>query len=378
MNKPQHILSQTGIRGLAALLVIPSHLGLGTTLPEWEGAVVPFCSAATAVNVFFVLSGFVLCYVYQADEERNEGRLIGCSWKKFYLARFARIYPLYFILTLLAYGVSLLTHTDGAGQSFVKDGAKTVLQLLFLHPFPGLAFNGWIVPSWSLAMEALAYVLIFPGLLALGMQRAKLGKVLIMIFLAPVVYELLAIPLRQTDEPFYRGWGALLRVTVYFPLGMLLYQLLRLRPGWVQIASSHATWATFLVLIWHCFDNLVFPGLSLLSQWGVVFLIFCFLQDSKSLASRFFSSRCMQWLGAVSYSVYLFHVLPGAKLVSGLGEGFFENMAFGWRLGFVVAQIGFILLISHLLFHFVEMRGKRWVLSHFQAKKTPTLKSAPF
>ncbi|MDP0490314.1 MAG: acyltransferase family protein, partial [Verrucomicrobiota bacterium JB023] len=104
VNRP-HILCQTGIRGLAALSVVPSHLGLKYMFPESGATIAGFFPSGIAVNFFFVLSGFILCYVYMHD-----GRFSG-SWNKFYRARFARIYPLYLCLILVGYLANLLAGT---------------------------------------------------------------------------------------------------------------------------------------------------------------------------------------------------------------------------------------------------------------------------
>src|SRR3954452_17734389 len=92
---PRQILSHTGIRGIAALLVVAYHQEFGSSykLPL-ELSTNVFRRSYLMVDLFFVLSGFIISYVYAA---RPEKRLSWSDTKDFLFARFARIYPLHFV-----------------------------------------------------------------------------------------------------------------------------------------------------------------------------------------------------------------------------------------------------------------------------------------
>lgn len=115
------------------------------------------------VSFFFVLSGFIITYNYQRKfEQRNVSR------REFWIARFARVYPLHIatlVLSLLAGGSLLVMNWDTV--------LKFLSQLFLVHPFvPQIDyFFSFNSPSWSLGCEQLFYLL-FP-LLALWLSNTR-------------------------------------------------------------------------------------------------------------------------------------------------------------------------------------------------------------
>ena len=79
----------TGLRALAALAVFAQHFMSIMDIKVKLGPI-----GGIAVSFFFVLSGFILVYVYK-------GRLTGSTTPKFYFTRFARIWPLHIACLLL-------------------------------------------------------------------------------------------------------------------------------------------------------------------------------------------------------------------------------------------------------------------------------------
>lgn len=98
ITRPAPIPSLTGIRFFAALAVLMFHSGA----TYFDRAGIPYPVAQLlhngylGVSLFFVLSGFILTYAHQDD--RIDGRFLGV----FYVARFARIYPVYLFALVLA------------------------------------------------------------------------------------------------------------------------------------------------------------------------------------------------------------------------------------------------------------------------------------
>jgi peptidoglycan/LPS O-acetylase OafA/YrhL len=157
-EKPPALPALTGLRSILALLVVCSHFAPGVLSGvSYNGYV--------AVNVFFLLSGFVLAYSYLTPEGtvRNGARF-------FYRARIARIYPAYLV------GMSLGLYTllrwppplDGYYmRPFVAQPMRILLACL-------LALQSWVPnwaetinpPAWSLSTEA-AFYLAFPLLASL-------------------------------------------------------------------------------------------------------------------------------------------------------------------------------------------------------------------
>jgi peptidoglycan/LPS O-acetylase OafA/YrhL len=137
-----------GLRGIAAIAVMAFHFNI-FFLPQ---ARLPFVGRGyLAVDLFFLLSGFVMAHVY--------GRKLASNWRahwqEFAIARFARIYPL-FALTLLAV---MTVHVSDPRLRMVSFSRRSLaLQPLLLQQWSGLSWN---YPSWSISTEAEAYVFFF-------------------------------------------------------------------------------------------------------------------------------------------------------------------------------------------------------------------------
>jgi peptidoglycan/LPS O-acetylase OafA/YrhL len=154
MLKPK-IAPLTSARFAAAFYVILFHTAYasGFRLPAWFKAVISLGGAS--VSFFFVLSGFVLASVYLSTGQVVDSR-------KFWAARFARVYPLYILLFVL--DTPYILFQKAAVQGWFNSGWKTAVDFIagvFL-------FQAWIpplntinFPSWSLSDEAFFY-LIFP------------------------------------------------------------------------------------------------------------------------------------------------------------------------------------------------------------------------
>jgi len=155
----------TGLRFLAALGVVGAHFGRWLALPAPVHALV--ARGSVGVSLFFVLSGFILTYTYRAPDSTLRG-----TARAFYVARFARIYPLY----LCGLTLALVTVDPWAPQPFLPISAVLALNLGLLQSWlPPLQaiING---PGWSLSAESFFYLL-FPMLLPLCLRlspRARL------------------------------------------------------------------------------------------------------------------------------------------------------------------------------------------------------------
>ena len=89
-NKAQYVPVMTGLRAIAAYLVFVHHYTRAFDTRYYE----ILQELYIGVNIFFVLSGFMIAYNYA-----NHTTI---DLKKFYINRFARIYPIYFILSVLS------------------------------------------------------------------------------------------------------------------------------------------------------------------------------------------------------------------------------------------------------------------------------------
>lgn len=309
MAQRDHFLTLDGLRGVAAVAVVLYHIGaqLGAPLAP---------AAFLAVDLFFVLSGFVIAHAYEA-------RLTsGMSFREFSWIRFKRLYPLYVAgLGLgLVYGL-LAWRGQWEGFQTLPQLAATVGFGLFMLPAPEALSGSSIlfplnIPAWSLFFELCANLLYGLGAARLRGRTltAFIGICLVGLLAAGAVFDGIG-----GGTHWHDGWSGFIRVGFAFFAGVGLFRLLRGRPmrtsntlaaasllalGGVLVFMPNGGWRDLALAI------VAFPGLVALCAQ---------VQPTGALAGA------CAWLGKVSYSLYITHspLLGGMALVlgaAGLGD----------------------------------------------------------
>jgi peptidoglycan/LPS O-acetylase OafA/YrhL len=304
-DRPAELPALTSLRGLAALAVLLSHDSFVAF--RFAGGAPPgiWRYGLLAVDLFFFLSGFVLTHVYgsRLAEER--------SWRafgRFLWARFCRIYP----ASLFTIAVFVLAFTVGrlpfpAGVSF-KAQLAAVLLLMQVPWLNDIVINS---PSWSISAELYAYLL-FPFIVPIILRlkapaAAALGVVLL---IGIVVDHMIFSHNEQTS-----GWGALLRALPEFTAGVFAYRAYSerlFRKIWEKDATLIGVIA---MIIAACFAG----GPDSLIVMLMLALLLASVCNSGRMAG-FLNARPLRWLGEVSYSVYIFQMLPFMLMVGISGE----------------------------------------------------------
>lgn len=193
MRKPQ-LKALTGLRFLAAMQVLVLHNGFFfsdnvvrpaqpflVAAPIWIRNIA--ASGGVGVGLFFVLSGFILSYNY--FDELVDGRI---NRRSFWVARLARIYPVYIFSLLFAYPIFLreaLVHQSSLRDAGIVLGYGTAAAVTLLQswlPQTAMLLNP---PGWSLSVEAFFYVM-FP-FLVMKLVRLPFSKLAMVGFLCWVV-----------------------------------------------------------------------------------------------------------------------------------------------------------------------------------------------
>ena len=321
----------TGVRFIAALIVVLYHFWPLLGLPAWLDAVV---DGRAAVSLFFVLSGAVMTYNYAGWFETGLGR-----WRDFFWARFARLYPLHVVSLVLATLAVLLLSTSGRleadGASAGVLGLSWVLNALLLHAWiPFWQVHLWIVPSWSISVEAFFY-LVFP-VATLVLARARLNPrrlVLVALLLwgvealafdaSIVAYALQSDALKSDPWQLVRwSWWPPLRLPEFL-IGCILGNLyatgalqraLAPRNGlWAAITLGTLVAVTVFVRAGPQSELLLRLNPYLLFTPLMAFLV-AVLMAGPSWLSALLSKPALVILGEASYSLYLLHWLPYSVL----------------------------------------------------------------
>ncbi len=288
----------TGIRALAALFVMLMHLNQGFSAVEFGDYAPVLYSGYLGVDLFFVLSGFIISHVYAA----NFGTFAWRNYGVFLWARFARLYPVHLFAIVV-----LVAIVAGAGAVGIAPNnpeswrlADLPWHLTLLHAWGTVELAGWNAPSWSISAETLAY-LSFPALMV-GLRRVRTPVAALA--LALVVLAAFALIFNAAGWTIHAAWlgpPALVRVMAEFLIGCLFYKAYA---GW-QARSRAWDWAALAALV-----SFVLASLYLRDEFLQIGLIAAFVLSvafADGPVRTLLASRPMVFLGEISYSVYLIH-----------------------------------------------------------------------
>nr|WP_314428533.1 acyltransferase [uncultured Brevundimonas sp.] len=287
---PVDLRPLTALRFMAALWVV-----FYTFWPNLNVGFLPNLAAKgyLGVELFFVLSGFILSHVYlHAFAEKR------FSYRGFLWARIARVYPLHVftLLGVMALGLAAVSVGMSIDDSVLS--WKTLpAHLLMVHAWGFAGEAGWNHPSWSISAEWFAY-LAFPlfALAAWPLRRrpwvAAAGAAVFLMGLYAAFERFAGFPL--TEATF--RWGAL-RIVPCFAYGCALYLVYRRAPlpraELLALLAALVMVASASVMAWDAITVLA-AGLLILA-----------LASIPAGKAGWLGSKPAVYLGEISYSVYM-------------------------------------------------------------------------
>jgi peptidoglycan/LPS O-acetylase OafA/YrhL len=349
----KNIPALTSIRGVAALSVMLYHISL--TYKDLS-LFSPFKHADLGVDLFFVLSGFILTYVYESEISTN------LKFKLFYVtflkARIARIYPLQIVtlgFTLML--VLMLPDFSGRYHDYFT-GLSFFYNLLLIQNW-GMIGVSWNMVSWSISAEFFMYLL-FPFLLILFKKLKKPAHILTLSFLIFGLHNCF-IYLSNLDNYGGMSLGGMFRVFFEFTLGMTLFLSREfVKNIFDQLSSRLCEILVILSLASVYFKSIWFffvPSISLL-------IVHLSLLDSKT--SQFLSRRVMVYLGEISFSLYMWHWLVIQINNWLLYKHVFTTNSIEAKYLACAVIIFLCLLIAHYSYYYIEIPARRWIRSTFR------------
>lgn len=348
--------SLTGIRAVAAAWVVVEHFHSAIFgLAPATTAVRPWIvSGYLGVEVFFVLSGFIISYNYA--EKLRRPSAVGS--RGFFYLRLARIYPVH-LLTVFLMGLLYLAatarhvHLNFAHVFTVGQFGLNVLMLQAVPP--GTPWNG---PSWSISCEFAAY-LCFP-LLAVVITRLGRASCLIAatVLVGTEIY-LLSLFGTSTVVPATSYPVMWLRIAFEFTVGCLLWAAWRFgsRPSvrWDVLAIGSVVGAAALLDAVNPLGSMAFVVLPLLA----LFVVSC--ASVAGPVARVLGSRLLRWGGRISYSVYMTHFiirLAADKLVPWTH---FRHSSVVVRIGILVGYAVVVVAVGALFYRLIEEPARRFL-----------------
>lgn len=330
-----------GLRGLAAVMVLFAHI-LGGTAEHIYGHDEAYVQAVKApwylgtfgVELFFVISGFVIL-----------PSALRYAPHEFALRRLLRLYPLFFVLSVIFVALNAATH------AYPKlDTVEAVVSgFLFINLFTG---TEQLTPNaWSLTYEVMFYILMCGTVHFCLRERSRVGAILMIV--ASTAF-LIAFP-----------------IAIYFLMGCAIWLMTR-RAWSVPLNPRLLEGATLCLTIlfaaqghfeyrWSDFQNPVVVPIILSTG-----CYFYFAVQPRSLTAAALDNPLMRYLGTVSYSLYLVHPYTyylTRWLFSKFGL-FTENIAASITLFAAV-----VVLLTLPLTHLVHVGLELWPYQRFFRQK---------
>ncbi|TXT26433.1 MAG: rspF [Gallionellaceae bacterium] len=288
-----------GIRGVAALLIVLRHTG------SYFGGFT-FAESYLAVDLFFVLSGFVIAEAYN---KRIAG---GMTPLEFMRIRLIRLYPLYLLGAILGVVHAVATMLFGSNSGNWQGLDLITAALFAILMLPSLATPMLYpinAPSWSLLFELFSnwlYAIFFPLLTT--------GRLLIVVAISAIALSVFVNKTGNLDAGFY--WDdfavGIPRVLYSFGAGLLVHKFrnsFKVRiPSWILMT---------LVFALLCLEPpaQIRPWFDIVAV-TILFPAIVYLASATEPKSAL-ASKCYAILGLTSYAIYVLHV-PLSKLMASL------------------------------------------------------------
>ena len=382
-TRPARIEALTGLRFLAAMMVFCFHFDASLKTKFFYGPM-----GGIAVSFFFVLSGFILTYVYR-------DRLKWGGLKRFYFTRWARIWPLHAVCLLATF------YFFNYAPPVDYPGLRLACHWLLLQSWiPDLSYvlcyNG---VAWSISTEAFFY-LMFPLFLLGGLRHFWWKYILTIALTALALFALTKIAANPElasrinahhvshFNPFMRLFEFVSGMAVAYVfmskrIGSVRFLQISCWPIWLQtlleIIALLLAGLSFYLLQRLGYYPWVARGLGLggeVSYWlvycgGMPFHAFCIyvFAQSNGLLGRFFSTRLMIFLGEISFALYMVHRLVILTLI---GKYWIGSALPYWVI--ISSCFSITIGISALLFLLVEMPMKNGLLKCYDRKYTDGFK----
>ena len=314
-NLRGHLAVLDGVRGLAILLVLIFHF-VGTVPPSnaIESAIASVTNYGSyGVELFFVLSGFLITGIlYDSHHHRR-------YFRNFYMRRFLRVFPLYYgVLALIFFVAPHIALLRGPTLDYLVDRqawAWLYAVNIYISNQGDWSFS-YLDHFWSLSIEEHFYF-VWPLVVYVLARRPR---ALIGVSLGTALCAMLA---RLVGSLIGLGWWTTYTLTPFRLDGLALGASLAVaarQPGGLRWLAQALPLVVAVVgallavtFVWPHFKpkqglDLVMPVRAAL----VLILLACLLlwaliAPERSVASHFFCSRVMVFLGTYSYGLYVYH-----------------------------------------------------------------------
>ena len=363
-----------GLRGVAALMVIWYHVFEGFAFAS-NSAIETLNHGYLAVDFFFILSGFVIGYAYDARWGKS------LTMKDFFKRRLIRLHPMVImgaVLGAITFCIQGSVQWDGTHIAISMIMLSLLCTIFFIPAMPGVGYevrgNGEMFPlngpCWSLFFEYIGNILY-----ALFIRRLSNKALTVFVVLLGVALAAFAVFNVSTYGNIGGGWtldgvnflGGSLRMLFPFSLGMLMSR------NFKPMKVKGAFWICTIALI-ALFSVPYLEGLEPLCMNGVyeafcvivAFPIILWIGASGTTTDKQ-STKICKFLGDISYPVYVIHYPLMYLFYAWLIENQLYTLGETWHVALCVFILSIIL--AYLCLKLYDEPIRKYLAKRFLSKK---------
>lgn len=350
-------------RGISALMVTVLHIRIHQNNPptnslyDWL-----FAPGAAGVDLFFVISGFIMVYTTRDSDGSSQYAY------SYMVKRISRIFPVYAVLTVIYWGAMLFS-TNFIGSTFGY-GFKDVLKSLLFYPLNTISGESptlgaaVLYPGWTLNYEMYFYLVFGASLLFKKMRWFAL--------MAWIVGTLIVLPMAKGATPVLDarlsyGWASYLNLITSpmiweFLAGVLIgilyftkFQIDNFK-NVIFLRSCSVAFA-----MWWILGNVTWG--NGIAKWGapLVILVLVFSITEKTFPVKI--PKVMIWLGNISFSLYLVHPIIMGPVFNILWEtGYRTSIR---DASFVAPLLVFSVAAAHISHKYLELKLSKLIRDFF-------------
>ncbi len=356
-----HVEALTSVRFLAALSVLVAHFASALAPHLSSGPLWFVMRGGTSVMFFFVLSGFIMTHVYQSRDLTTDA-----SKQKYFIARFARIAPLYYVALVL--GLANIVLGAEKGSFGVGTWLGSILsKFTFTQAlFPAVVRDpAWALVTWTLSVEFCFYIA-FPFLLGrfLKMHRREV----IFLSLVALAYSAIVPQLAQNLTVATMGNRVWYLNAGMYPGFFLAGMVVRRAQDHFEVAFRKYWGVCFaigclIIFVARAFELPLWLVNSCHLVGSSVAILGLF--NARGFVAKVFAQPTFVLLGEASYALYLLHGPVGSALEK---AQLHPKQSLRDFLIFTVVSV----LVSVASYKLVEIPARNWITSRVKSiRRTP-------
>ena len=287
----QYIPQFDSIRAIAVLLVIVHHWFEGNRVLNF------LPNGSLGVNIFFVLSGFLITGILLKAKKQSEEQGLKKStlFSNFYIRRTLRIFPIYYLLLIIFW----IINDPAIKEDGIYYFTYTSNYLFYAEQF----FPARLSHLWSLAVEEQFYIF-WPWLIVLVNKK----------YLPYLISLFIIIGLSANYIFISKGWWVQIFTPACFDafaIGAMLSWVIAYRPEVIEQVQPKFKWICLIILllfIASVFDYSFLPNRTVHALLAIAIIYYCLFKNSNRLMNTILNNKWLMYIGKISYGVYLYHL----------------------------------------------------------------------